>query len=225
MRRDRLKGIKIIYEDRDILVIDKPSGLLTMGTDTEKENTAYSILTDYVRKGYSKSRNRIFIVHRIDRDTSGLIIFAKNEKSKIFLQGAWDKTQKKYLAVVYGNFLEKSGAITSYLTENKARMVYSTSDMSVGKLSTTRYKVLREDRGLSLLEVDLVTGRKNQIRAHFAEKGHPIVGDKKFGKKDDSHKRLALHARSISFVHPFNGRQLMFETPIPEYFLSLVGKK
>lgn len=215
--KDRLKGIKIVYQDRDILVIDKPPGLLTMGTDTDKENTAYNILTDYVRKGYSKSRNRIFIVHRLDRDTSGLLIFAKNERAKLSLQDQWDKTQKKYLAVVYGTLADKSGTITSYLAENSARMVYSTTNKSIGKLSTTVYNVLKENKGLSLLEIDLVTGRKNQIRVHLSDKGYPIVGDKKFGKKDDSHKRMALHSYSISFAHPFSGKRMMFKTPFPGY--------
>ena len=223
MRKDRLRGIKIVYEDRDILVIDKPPGFLTMGTETEKENTAYSVLTDYVRKGYSKSHNRIFIVHRLDRDTSGLLLFAKNEIAKLSLQNQWDKTKKKYLAVVYGKLSEKSGAITSYLVENDARMVYSTTNKSIGKLSTTVYNVLKESKGMSLLEIDLVTGRKNQIRVHLADKGHPIVGDKKFGKKDDIHKRMALHSYSISFEHPFNNRRMTFETLFPGYFSSLIG--
>ena len=223
MHKDRLRGIKIVHEDRDILVIDKPPGLLTMGTETEKENTAYSVLTDYVRKGYVKSRNRIFIVHRLDRDTSGLLIFAKNEKSKLSLQSQWDKTEKKYLAIVYGKLAEKDGAITSYLVENDARMVYSTTNKSIGKLSTTVYKVLKENKGLSLLEIDLITGRKNQIRVHLADKGYPIVGDKKFGKKDDIHKRMALHSYSISFEHPFNSRRMTFQTPFPGYFSSLMS--
>jgi len=223
VRKNRLKGIKNVYEDSDILVIDKPPGLLTMGTDIDKENTAYSILTDYVRKGYSKSRNRIFIVHRLDRDTSGLLVFAKNERAKIFLQGRWDKTEKKYLAVVYGKLPDKSGTITSYLTENNARMVYSTLNKSIGKLSTTVYNVIEENKGMSLLEVGLVTGRKNQIRVHLAEKGFPIVGDKKFGKKDDAHKRMALHSYSLSFERPFSGKRLVFKTPFPGYFVSLIG--
>lgn len=223
MRKDRLKGIEIIYEDRDVLVVDKPPGLLTIGTDTEKENTTYHILTDYVRKGCSKSRNRIFIVHRLDREASGLVIFAKNERAKFSLQDQWDKTQKKYLAVVCGTLPEKSGTITSYLTENSAHIVYSTRDRSIGKLSTTAYKVLKEAREFSLLEVDLVTGRKNQIRVHLAEKGHSVVGDKKYGKGNDGHKRLALHAYSISFIHPFSNKRLIFGTEIPTYFTSLVG--
>ncbi|MCX5666181.1 MAG: RNA pseudouridine synthase, partial [Candidatus Omnitrophica bacterium] len=206
MQRDHLKGMELIYEDRDIIVIDKPPGLLTMASATEREKTAYHILTDYVRKGSAKSPKRVFIVHRLDRDTSGIVIFAKTEAAKNSLQDQWDKTEKKYLAVVYGKLPEKSGSITSYLTENAAHVVYSTKDKSIGKLSTTVYKVLKETRDFSALEIDLVTGRKNQIRVHFAEKGHPVVGDRKYGKKDDLHKRRALHSRSISFLHPWNGR-------------------
>jgi len=223
MQRDHLKGMELIYEDRDIIVIDKPPGLLTMASATEREKTAYHILTDYVRKGSAKSPKRVFIVHRLDRDTSGIVIFAKTEAAKNCLQDQWDKTEKKYLAVVYGKLPEKSGVITSYLTENAAHVVYSTKDKSAGKLSTTAYKVLKETRDFSAVEIDLVTGRKNQIRVHFAEMGHPIVGDRKYGKKNDIHKRMALHARSISFLHPWNGRRMLFITKVPAYFTGLVG--
>ena len=223
MRKDYLKGIEIIYEDRDILVVNKPPGLLTMASATEREKTAYHILTDYVRKGCAKSPKRIFIVHRLDRETSGVVIFAKTEASKNRLQDEWDKTLKKYVAIVYGKLPEKSGVITSYLAENAAHVVYSTKDKSLGRLSTTAYKVLKETRDFSLLEIDLVTGRKNQIRVHFAEKGHSVVGDAKYGKKDDIHKRMALHARSISFPHPWNGRRMLLEAKVPTYFTGLVG--
>jgi len=223
MRKDYLKGIEIIYEDRDILVINKPAGLLTMASPTEREKTAYHILTDYVRKGAAKSPKRVFIVHRLDRDTSGIVIFAKTEAAKSRLQDEWDKTEKKYLAIVYGKLPEKSGVITSYLAENAAHVVYSTKNSSIGKLSTTIYKVIKETKDFSLLEIDLVTGRKNQIRVHFAEKGHPVVGDSKYGKRDDIHKRMALHSRSISFLHPWNGRRMLLEVKVPPYFTGLVG--
>jgi tRNA pseudouridine32 synthase/23S rRNA pseudouridine746 synthase/23S rRNA pseudouridine1911/1915/1917 synthase len=223
MRKDHLKGIEIIYEDRDILVVNKQAGLLTMASATEREKTAYHILTDYVRKGSARSPKRIFIVHRLDRDTSGIVIFAKTEAAKNYLQDNWDKTEKKYLAVVYGKLPEKSGAITSYLAENIAHVVYSTKDKAIGKLSTTAYKVLKETRDFSLLEIDLVTGRKNQIRVHCADKGHPVVGDAKYGKAEDPHKRMALHARSISFPHPWNGRRMLLEAKVPAYFNGLVG--
>ncbi|MET0585561.1 MAG: RluA family pseudouridine synthase [Candidatus Binatia bacterium] len=217
-------GLVILYEDRDILVVDKPAGLLTMGTDSDKTRTAYFFLTDYVRKGYSKSRNRIFIVHRLDRETSGVVIFAKNIEAKVRLQDQWKDTEKKYLAVVHGQCARMSGTITTYLAENKAHIVYSTSDRTRGKLSTTGYKVLKQTKDSALLELDLWTGRKHQIRVHLAGIGHAVIGDRKYGKEDRDHTRLALHARSISFKHPFSRQQLTFEAQVPVYFNRLVGK-
>jgi RluA family pseudouridine synthase len=225
----RLKGIVILHEDRDILVVNKPAGLLTMGTDKEKERTAYYILTDYVRKGQIKSRNRIFIVHRLDRETSGILIFAKTEEAKFRLQEEWDNTSKQYLAVVYGKLAKSSDTITSYLAENSARVVYSTHDSTKGKLAHTAYKVLKETREFSLLEVNLLTGRKNQIRVHLADIGHPIVGDKKYGEQKPDKAtgfqiHLLLHAHTITFNHPFNGKPLTFSAPVPRYFNSLIGE-
>jgi len=217
------KGLAILYEDSDILVVDKPAGLLTIATAKEQSRTAYFMLTDYVRKGYSKSRNRLFIVHRLDRKTSGILVFAKNKRAKLFLQGHWQGTEKKYLGVVHGKLERRSDTISSYLAENKAHVVYSTTDAKKGKLSRTAYRVLKERKGFSLLEVSPLTGRKHQIRVHLAGIGHPVVGDKKYGKKDKSHTRLALHARSISFKHPFSGEQLTFEAEVPAYFEKLVG--
>ncbi|MEW6349185.1 MAG: RluA family pseudouridine synthase [Thermodesulfobacteriota bacterium] len=217
------KGLVIIHEDSDILVVDKPPGLLTMGTDKEKSRTAYFILTDYVRKGCSKSRNRIFIVHRLDRDTSGILVFAKNEQAKLVLQSRWEETKKKYLAVVHGKCENIADTITTYLVENKAHNVYSTSDATKGKPAHTAYRVLKETEDRSLLEVDLLTGRKHQIRVHLAGIGHPVVGDRKYGKGNEARTRLALHAKSISFRHPFTGEQLTFETKVPGYFNELVG--
>jgi tRNA pseudouridine32 synthase/23S rRNA pseudouridine746 synthase/23S rRNA pseudouridine1911/1915/1917 synthase len=158
----------ILYEDEDILVVDKPAGLLTIGTDTDKEHTAYFILMDYVRKGQAKSRKRVWIVHRLDRETSGVLVFAKSEEAKRRLQDRWEETEKKYLAVVHGNLKKKSDTMTTYLAENKARVVYSTSDHAKGKLAHTAYRVLRETKDFTLLEVDLLTGRKHQIRVHRA---------------------------------------------------------
>jgi tRNA pseudouridine32 synthase/23S rRNA pseudouridine746 synthase/23S rRNA pseudouridine1911/1915/1917 synthase len=219
------KDLKILHEDGDILVVVKPPGLLTMGTDRDKSRTAYFMLTDYVRKGDPRSPKRIFIVHRLDRDTSGILIFAKNMGAKLRLQGRWEETEKKYLAVVHCRFKKKEGKITTYLTENKAHIVYSTSDPAKGKLSHTAYRVLKETKEFSLLEVDLLTGRKHQIRVHLADIGHPVVGDGKYGKEKDAYKRLALHAKSISFTHPVSGKRVMFETGFPEYFNKLLCVK
>ncbi len=217
------KGIVIVYEDGDILVVDKPPGLLTVGTDKEKSRTVYFILTDYVRKGQAKSRKRVFIVHRLDRDTSGIVVFAKTPEAKHFLQSRWDETTKKYLAVVPGPGEKTSETISTYLAENKARAVYSTSDTTKGKLAHTAYKVVKQTRDFALLEVDLLTGRKHQARVHLAGIGHPVVGDDRYGKGKRAHKRLALHATSISFTHPSSGKQVTFETIVPPYFSRLVG--
>jgi tRNA pseudouridine32 synthase/23S rRNA pseudouridine746 synthase/23S rRNA pseudouridine1911/1915/1917 synthase len=221
------RGLEILYEDDDIIVVDKPAGLLTVATPTEKTRNTHYILTDYVRKGCVKSRNRVFTVHRLDQWTSGVLIFAKSEKVKMHLQEQWPQTEKKYLAIVHGRLKQKEGIISSYLAENKAYVVYSTTDASKGKLAHTAYKVLKEtgqpaESGFSLLEVGLPTGRKNQIRVHLADKGHPIVGDRKYGKADDGCKRLALHAKSISFKHPTTGKQMTFESKPPSYFNNLM---
>jgi len=217
------KGVALLYEDADLLVVDKPCGLLTMGTDRDKSRTVHSILNDYVRKGNPKSASRAYIVHRLDRDTSGVLLFAKSERAKLFLQSDWENTTKIYLTVVSGRLSPPEGVISSYLTENAAFTVYSTPDPAKGKLSQTAYTLLKEQKGLSLLRIHLLTGRKHQIRVHFAEKGHPVVGDRKYGKGQPVCPNLALHACSISFTHPVNGQQLRFETQIPPLFTRLVG--
>lgn len=217
------RGLTLLFEDRDVIVVDKPCGLLSMGTDRDKTRTVHSILNDYVRKGDPRSRQRVYIVHRLDRETSGILILAKSEAAKAFLQSHWTETVKHYLAIVHGTLAEKSGTIGSYLAENSALNVYSTPDASLGKWAETHYTVLKETRGLSLLEVQILTGRKHQIRVHFAERGHPLVGDKKYGKHHDAHPTLALHARSLTFTHPVNGRRLNFTAGIPEAFVRLVG--
>jgi tRNA pseudouridine32 synthase / 23S rRNA pseudouridine746 synthase len=218
------KGLTVLYEDRDIIVVDKPSGLLSIGTERDKSRTVHAILNEYVRKGDPRSRNRVYIVHRLDRETSGILILAKSEASKAFLQGHWQETDKHYLTVVHGELEPKSGMISSYLAENSAFRVYSTADPNGGKLSQTEYTVLKEAKGLTLLDIHLLTGRKHQIRAHLSEKGHPVVGDKRYGKGNDAHGTLALHARSIAFTHPVSGTRLTFETGIPDYFVRLMGK-
>jgi tRNA pseudouridine32 synthase/23S rRNA pseudouridine746 synthase/23S rRNA pseudouridine1911/1915/1917 synthase len=219
------KDVGILYEDSDILVAVKPPGLLTMGTERDKTRTLYAMLTAYVRRGYSKSPKRIFIVHRLDRDTSGIVIFAKSMEAKLRLQGQWEETEKKYIAVVHGRCEKKEATISTYLAENKAHVVYSTTDSTKGKLSHTAYRVLKDTKEFSLLEVNLLTGRKHQIRVHLAEIGHPVMGDEKYGEREKAYNRLALHAKSISFTHPISGTRLTFDTGFPEYFNKLVGLK
>ncbi len=217
------RGLPVIYEDYNILVVDKRSGLLTISTDKVKENTAHYLLNEYVRKGNQKSKNRVFIVHRLDRDTSGIIVFAKTEKYKHFLQKEWKGFQKTYNAVVHGKLSKKKDIITSYLAENSIHKMYSVNDPEKGKLARTGYKVLRESKYYSFLEIDLLTGRKNQIRAHFSEKGYPVVGDKMYGEKEKGIKRLALHATSITILHPHTKEEVTFTTKVPAYFYSLMG--
>jgi tRNA pseudouridine32 synthase/23S rRNA pseudouridine746 synthase/23S rRNA pseudouridine1911/1915/1917 synthase len=215
----------ILHEDKEIIVVVKPAGLLTVGTERDKTRTAHYLLNDYVRKGDPKSRNRVYVVHRLDQDTSGILLFAKSETAKNFLQENWDSTDKHYLAIVHGRLTPSEGTITSFLTENAAQRVYSTPDPAQGKLSSTEFKVLQESRkGFSLVEIHLLTGRKHQIRVHFAERGHPVVGDKKYNSNAAVANRLALHARSLAFTHPFNGRRMLFDTGMPEDFVRLLAK-
>jgi RluA family pseudouridine synthase len=223
-KKHQPRGLSILYEDQDILVVDKIHGLLTISTERVREETAYYRLNAYVRKGNSKSKNRIFIVHRLDRDTSGILVFAKNEQAKQYLQAEWQGFTKTYYAVVRGTFARKEGIITSYLTENAMHHVYSVADPQHGKLAKTGYKVLRESKMYSLLEIALLTGRKNQIRVHLSEFGCPVVGDKKYGvqAKEKGMKRLALHAAALTIVHPSTHETMTFETPVPAYFESLV---
>ncbi len=221
-KRYQPRGLSILYEDRDILVVDKMSGLLTVGNEKVRENTAYYLLNTYVRKGNQKSRNRVFIVHRLDRDASGIIVFAKNENAKRYLQEEWHGFKKKYYAVVHGALREKEGVISSYLVENRVHKMYSVDDPEKGKLAKTGFKVLRESKKYSLLEIDLLTGRKNQIRVHFSENNSPVAGDRMYGGKDKGISRLTLHAASITILHPDTKEKMTFETKIPAYFKSLV---
>ena len=162
-------------------------------------------------------------MHRLDRDTSGIIVFAKNENAKRCIQDEWHGFKKKYYAVIHGTLSKKEGLITSYLAENRAHKMYSVADPEKGKLAKTGFKVLKESKKFSLLEIDLLTGRKNQIRVHFSEKGYPVAGDKMYGEKDKGIKRLTLHAASITILHPDTKKKMTFETKVPGYFRSLVN--
>jgi len=212
------RGLTILYEDRDIVVVDKVSGLLTIRNEQVRENTAYYLLNDYLRKGNLKARDRVFIVHRLDRDTSGVIVFAKTEEAKRYLQDEWPAFRKTYYAIVIGSPPKEQDVITSYLTENSAHKMYSIGDPKRGKLARTGYKIIRQSRGLSLLEIDLLTGRKNQIRAHLSEMGCPVLGDKKYGVKAKGVGKLALHAASLTLVHPHTKEQMTFAARIPSHF-------
>ena len=212
----------IVYEDEDLIVIDKPAGLLTMGTDKDKINTAYYELTSYVRAQSKDGRGRIFIVHRLDQDASGLIVFAKKEAAKHALQKNWQDAVKKYFAIVEGTPKKSSDTIESYLVEDKFRRVYSVTERSrEAKHAITRYKVISQSGGFTLLDTMLVTGRKNQIRVHLSDIGHPIIGDVKYGSTSNPAGRLGLHAYYLSFEHPATGETKIFKNALPEKLAKL----
>lgn len=219
----RPKGLEIVYEDRDLIVINKDAGLLTMSFHRDEFQTAERLLTDYLRKGAARSRLRAFVVHRLDRETSGLLIFAKSEAVQQTLKKNWESVEKEYRAVVYGVLKEKAGTVSGYLAEDKDQFVHSCGQTE-GRWSETQYEVLRENERFSELKVRLITGRKNQIRVHFADLGHPVVGDTKYGLKGKKSEQMALHARSIAFNHPHSGKRMVFEAPVPEFFTRLMKK-
>jgi len=208
----------ILFEDDAIVVIDKPAGLLTMGTDREKERTAYFALTDYVRS-QTKDQGRIFIVHRLDREVSGLLVFAKTETAKHRLQEHWHQATKHYAALVEGVPVSKEKTLRSYLREDPFRRVYSTlSPREDSKMAVLHYRLVRENKHGSLLDITLETGRKNQIRVQLADLGHPIIGDLKYGAHSNPIGRVALHACSLKFPHPATGRPVAFTAKTPQAF-------
>ena len=222
------RKLDILYEDDCIIVADKPSGLLTMSTGKEGEITAYSILTDYVRSARggrnTRDKGRIFIVHRLDRDTSGVIVFAKDEQTKHALQDDWNETilERKYIAAVEGTLEYDEGTVASYLKDNPKSMKVSSSwTDNGGKYSVTHFKVLRSSGQYSLVEFELETGRKNQIRVHASVIGNPVAGDRKYGSVSNPLHRLCLHASTLAFHHPRTGQLLRFDTGIPKDFIRL----
>ena len=223
--KHRPKGQLILHEDRDILIVDKAPGLLTMGTKRDRVETAYFRLTEYVRKGNPKSRERIFIVHRLDREVSGILVFARSVEAKNALQTQWANVEKHYLALVHGVPEKSEGSFRSYLIENGVHRVHSTTDSKRGRLSRTAYRVLGHSDEISLLDVRLLTGRKHQIRVHLADHGLPIVGDTKYGEKNTTARRLALHAKSLAFDHPHTGDRCFFETRVPHMFSKFAARE
>ena len=233
-----LGNIKIIYEDKDYLIVDKPSGMLTIATEDDKDsnNNLYHVLSNYVKK--KNSNSKIFIVHRLDKDTSGVILFAKNEKLKELLQDKWNDIAKRtYYAVVYGKTKEKE-VLKSYLKEDKNLMTYVSED---GKLAITEYERINFNDNYSLLkiiindykqigktdyilEINIKTGRRNQIRVQLKSINHPIVGDYKYGHKDKSVKRMMLHAETLELVNPVNKKIMVFKSNLDSYFYRLVEK-
>ncbi|MCE0483533.1 MAG: RluA family pseudouridine synthase [Methylacidiphilales bacterium] len=208
-------GIRIRHEDADLIVIEKPSGLLSIASPSEEEKTAYAILTNHIRLGNRLSRARVWIVHRLDRETSGLMIFAKTEAAKRALQADWDRAEKKYLAVVEGSPPHPSGTLDSHLDESHPLKVYPAPPGPQTRRAVTHYRVVKKSRATALVELTLETGRRHQLRVQLAEAGCPIIGDKKYGAETNPIKRIALHATSLRFVHPTTKARMSFLSPMP----------
>ena len=221
--RHRPRGFTIVHEDHDLLVVDKEPGVLTMSTHADNGATVEQGLTRYLRKGGARSRHQAWLVHRLDRATSGLLVFAKSEAVQRKLKDHWETTRKLYLAAVHGHLEEKSGELAHYLAEDINQFVRVVAHRGMGTLARAAYTVIKETPELSLLRIQLLTGRKNQIRVQFAHLGHPVAGDVKYGVPDRFRTRMALHARSLSFPHPHTGARVTFETPVPLYFEKLAG--
>ncbi len=214
----------IIYEDDQFLAIDKPHGLLSVESDQERV-CAYSYACDYLRmKGAS---NRPYILHRIDKETSGVLVFAKDIKVHSMLRMHWneDISLREYYAVVNGTLPEKKGRLVHYLAENENNIVYLTKNKKKGKKAITNYEVVKENDEYSLLRVTIETGRKNQIRVQMASIGHPIVGDEKYGDGISPFGRLGLHASELDFIHPETHEIMKMKAPVPEEFYSLFRRK
>lgn len=214
----RKELVSVIYEDDDFIVINKPAGLLSIATDTEREVTAYHFLTAYVKRSHPKAR--VFVVHRLDRETSGVLIVAKTEKMKLALQDNWEELVSKrcYFAIVEGHVEKKTDRIQSWIKQTKTLLMYSSYNSGDGLMAITNYQVIGENAGYSLLDIQLETGRKNQIRVHMKDIGHCVVGDKKYGAKTDPIRRLGLHAYKLQFRHPVTNEIMCFETQPPQKF-------
>ena len=213
--------LDIIYEDKNIIVVNKEYGLLTISTEKEKVKTLYNKVSNYVKR--NNKNNKIFVIHRLDKDTSGIVMFAKSEKIKKIYQDNWNDIVIKrcYYAVVNGILKNKTGVIRSYLIEDKNMIVHSTKNKNDGKLAITEYKVIREKDNLSLLDINIKTGRKNQIRVHMKENNTPILGDIKYGIKNKQ-KRMYLHAYKLELIDPKTKKKITFETKLPEEFNKII---
>ena len=220
----RSNDIGIVYEDPYLLIIDKRAGLLSMSNNTRQE-TVQTVLNRYLEKG--GGRNTSHLVHRLDRDTSGLMVYAKDVQTQQSLIRGWQElvTDRRYIALVSGELEKQEGTVRSWLTEDKRFVIHSSPVDNGGQYAVTHYRVLESNGKYSLVELMLETGRKNQIRVHMADLGHPVVGDRKYGSEDDSIRRLGLHAYMLCFRHPVTGKFLRFETPVPESFERRLNAK
>lgn len=218
----KTRKLDILYEDKYVIAVNKPANLLTISTNNEKEKTLYHQVYTYLKQKHKN--NKVFIVHRLDKDTSGIVLFAKSETVKFNLQNNWDKVKREYYAIVNGVVKKDKDIITSYLKETKTLLVYSTSDIS-GKLAITEYEKLASNKVYSLLKINIKTGRKNQIRVHLNDLNHSIVGDKKYGKIKTTSKRLCLHAYLLEFIHPVTKELIIIESKYPKEFTKLIDYK
>ena len=220
----RSNDIDIVYEDPYLLVVDKRPGLLSMSNNT-RQQTVQTVLNYYLEKG--GGRNTSHLVHRLDRDTSGLMVYAKDVQTQQSLINGWQQlvTDRRYLALVEGELESPRGRVQSWLTEDKRFITHSSPVDNGGKFAVTHYNVLEASNGYSLVECELETGRKNQIRVHMADMGHPVVGDFKYGSEIDPMRRLGLHAYMLCFTHPVTGKHLCFETPVPVLFEKCLDGK
>lgn len=219
------KLLKIVYEDAYIIVVEKMQGLLSVSTERQKERTALSILNEYVQR--SGRQHRVYVVHRLDRDTSGLMMFAKDEKTQFTLRDNWHNivTDRRYVAIVCGEMEKDAGTVVSWLTDRTLYVSSSPTDDG-GSKSITHYRTIKRANGYSLVELNLETGRKNQIRVHMQDLGHPIIGDGRYGFEEiNPLGRLALHAFKLCFYHPVTNEVMQFETPYPGPFKNLMLRK
>ena len=208
-------GIKIWFEDAQLLVIDKPSGLLSIASNAEDEKTAYFLLTNYLRGNNLRGRERVWIVHRLDKETSGLMVFAKTPEAKEFLQGHWDANEKHYEAVVEGRLRNREGTMECDLDESNKFKVRMAKASALTRHAITHYQVLTEDSEGSHVQLRLETGRRHQIRVQLAAEGCPIIGDEKYGAATDPAGRLGLHSTFLKFHHPTTGEEMRFSSPLP----------
>jgi 23S rRNA pseudouridine1911/1915/1917 synthase len=217
-----LEGIKILHEDATLIVIEKPAGLLSVSTSGEKERTAYHMLSSYVKK--TDPGKYVFVLHRLDRETSGVMMFAKSKEAQATLQNNWREMvlQRTYSVIVEGKVGKPEGSISSHLIESKAMKVHTTQKKEEGQLAITFFKLVKQLSDYALLEVTLETGRKNQIRVHMQEMGNPVVGDKKYGAQTNMMQRLGLHASLLVFRHPETREIMRFESPLPKSFQRLM---
>lgn len=211
-------GLKIIHEDDLMIIVNKHSGLLTNSSAKERVKTAYAMINSHYQK--EVATNRVFIVNKLDRDTSGILVFAKNEKVQKFLIEEWEKSipDQTYVALVEGEVRKDKDTLTSYMKQSKALIVHSSQNETYGEKAVTNFEVLKRKKGSTLLKINVETRVKNQIRVHMQEMKHPIVGDKKYGAKTNSIGRLGLHLKTIQIMHPVTKKKVTFDTEIPTKF-------